>query len=78
MQTVILINLHCECWLIVCLLPYADSLSNSLFSFFSARNIISESTGLDPDQAQPIVGPDLDPNGWRRQTWSLSRQRVNP
>ena len=31
--TVNLINLLCECLVIVCLLPHADSLSNSTFSF---------------------------------------------
>ena len=36
--------------------------SKSMFTKHSFRNMIRVSNSLDPDQAQPFVGPSLDPN----------------
>ena len=48
---------------------------NFLFQKVGFRSIIRVSNGLDPDQDQHSVGPDLDPKCLRRVT---SRQEKSP
>ena len=49
----------------VCFLSSADFFQNNLFLKKSFSITIRVSNGLDPEQARPFVGPDLDPNCFR-------------
>ena len=44
----------------------ADFFKTNFFLTNSFWNIIKVSNSLDPDQAQPFVGPDLGPNCLQR------------
>ena len=48
------------------LLSSADFFSKSLIQKVFHMNTIRVSNGLDPDQDQPSVGPDLGPNCLQR------------
>ena len=55
------------CWVIaILLLPSADSFSKLTSLKDSFMNTIIVSNGLDPDQDQQSVGPDLGPNRLQR------------